>query len=166
MLSKDKFVKLNPVQKLVILARHNSSFDVNFVPLVADKSAVFWGNNWDNRVRCRDTGWFLADVIILVKRYFTPCQLDFEVQGMLERWPIVLLVCKKLALSRISELKVAHERLVKQWDCDTTLALINDYRAILDYLEQLMYAVDNGADLDWETLSYQYAALSCEIAQI
>ena len=155
MLSKDKFVKLTPVQKLVILARHNSSFDVNFVPLVADKSAVFWGNNWDKRTRCRDTGWFLADVIILVKRYFTPCQLDFELQGMLERWPTVSLSRKDHVLSHISELKVVHVRLVEQWDCDTTLALINDYRAILDYLEQVMYAVDNGADLDWETLSYQ-----------
>lgn len=155
MLSKDKFVKLTPVQKLVILARHNSSFDVNFVPLVADKAAVFWGNNWDKRTRCRDTGWFLADVTILVKRYFTPCQLDFELQGMLERWPTVLLSRKDHVLSHISELKVVHVRLVEQWDCDTTLALINDYRAILDYLEQVMYAVDNGADLDWETLSYQ-----------
>lgn len=161
MLSKDKFVKLTPVQKLVILARHNSSFDVNFVPLVADKSAIFWGNNWDKRTRCRDTGWFLADVTILVKRHFTPCQLDFEIQGMLERWPTGLLSRKDHVLSRISELKVVHVRLVEQWDCDTTLALINDYRTILDYLEQVMYAVDNGADLDWETLSYQYVNQLC-----
>ena len=161
MLSKDKFVKLTPVQKLVILARHNSSFDENYVPVVADKSAAFWGNNWDKRTRCRDTGWFLADVTILVKRHFTPSQLVFEIQGMLERWPTGLLVGKNLVLSRISELKVAHERLIEQWDCDTTLALINDYRAILDYLEQVMYVVDNGADLDWETLSYQYPTPLC-----
>lgn len=161
MLSKDKFVKLTPVQKLVILARHNSSFDENYVPVVADKSAVFWSNNWDKRKRCRDTGWFLADVTILVKRHFTPCAFDFEIRGMLERWPKELMVGKNLILSRISELKVAHERLIEQWDCDTTLALINDYRAILDYLEQVMYAVDNGADLDWETLSYQYVNQLC-----
>lgn len=155
MLSKDKFVKLTPVQKLVILARHNSSFDANYVPVVADKSAIFWGKDWDNRMRCRDTGWFLADVTILVKRHFTPCAFDFEIRGMLERWPTGLLSRKDYVLSHISELKVAHERLIEQWDCDTTLALIKDYRAILDYLEQVMYAVDKGADLDWETLSYQ-----------
>lgn len=156
MLSKDKFVNLAPVQKLVILARHNSSFDENYVPVVADKAAVFWGKDWDKRTRCRDTGWFLADVTLLVKRHFTPCQSVFETQGRLKRWSTGLLVGKQLVLTRISDLKVEHERLIKRWDCDTTLALINDYRAILDYLEQVMYAVDNGADLDWETLSYQY----------
>ena len=161
MLSKDKVVNLAPVQKLVILARHNSSFDENYVPVVADKAAVFWGKDWDKRVRCRDTGWFLADVTILVKRHFTPCQLDFELIGMLERWPKGLMVGKNLVLSRISDLKVSHERLIEKLDCDTTIALINDYRAILDYLEQVMYAVDKGADLDWETLSYQYTNQLC-----
>lgn len=156
MLSKDKFVNLAPVQKLVILARHNSSFDENYVPVVADKAAVFWGKDWDKRTRCRDTGWFLADVTLLVKRHFTPCQSVFETQGRLERWSTGLLRNKDFMLSRISDLKVSHERLIKRWDCDTTIALINDYRAILDYLEQVMYAVDKGADLDWETLSYQY----------
>lgn len=155
MLSKDKFVKLTPVQKLVILARHNSNIDQNYVPVVADKSRTFWGKNWDKRMRCRDTGWFLADVTILVKRHFTPSQFDLDIKGMIDHWPRGLLNRKDHVLSRISELKVAHERLIEQWDCDTTLALINDYRAILDYLEQVMYAVDNGADLDWETLSYQ-----------
>lgn len=161
MLSKDKFVKLTPVQKLVILARHNSSFDENYVPVVADKSAAFWGNNWDKRSRCRNTGWFFGDVTMLVKRHFTPYQFDFEIKGMLECWPKRLLSHKDYVLSRISELKVAHERLIEQWDCDTTLALIKDYRAILDYLEQVMYAVDNGANLDWETLSYQYVNQLC-----
>ena len=114
MLSKDKVVNLAPVQKLVILARHNSSFDENYVPVVADKAAVFWGKDWDKRVRCRDTGWFLADVTILVKRHFTPCQLDFELIGMLERWPKGLMVGKNLVLSRISDLKVSHERLIEK----------------------------------------------------